>query len=128
MSTSGRDAYSAAVKAGSSMRNAAPPRGSRTTTTGVRAFGQRGMIPARRVAVAAAATNPAGRTNLTVSAMLMAPLLGLLPDVELLGVAEDGERAVALAAEHRPDVGQLPVNDSVTVSLSPLNRSSSRTR
>jgi DNA-binding NarL/FixJ family response regulator len=31
-------------------------------------------------------------------------LLGLLPDVELVGAAEDGAQAVALVAEHRPDV------------------------
>jgi DNA-binding NarL/FixJ family response regulator len=31
-------------------------------------------------------------------------LLGLLRDVELVGAAQDGEQAVALVAEHRPDV------------------------
>ena len=31
-------------------------------------------------------------------------LLGLLPDVELLGAAEDGEQALALVEAHRPDV------------------------
>jgi DNA-binding NarL/FixJ family response regulator len=31
-------------------------------------------------------------------------LLGLLPDVELVGAAEDGDEVVALVAEHRPDV------------------------
>jgi DNA-binding NarL/FixJ family response regulator len=34
----------------------------------------------------------------------LALLLGLLPDIDLVGVAEDGERAVSLVAEHRPDV------------------------
>jgi DNA-binding NarL/FixJ family response regulator len=31
-------------------------------------------------------------------------LLGLLPGIEVVGAAADGEEAVALAAEHRPDV------------------------
>jgi DNA-binding NarL/FixJ family response regulator len=31
-------------------------------------------------------------------------LLGLLPDVDVVGVAEDGEQAVSLVAEHEPDV------------------------
>jgi DNA-binding NarL/FixJ family response regulator len=31
-------------------------------------------------------------------------LLGLLPDVDVVGAATDGEEAVRLAAEHRPDV------------------------
>ncbi len=34
----------------------------------------------------------------------LAMLLGLLPDVEVVGTAADGEEAVALAAEARPDV------------------------
>ena len=34
----------------------------------------------------------------------LALLLGLLPDVALLGMAEDGERALALVGEQRPDV------------------------
>jgi DNA-binding NarL/FixJ family response regulator len=31
-------------------------------------------------------------------------LLGLLPDIEVVGAATDGEEAIRLAAEHRPDV------------------------
>lgn len=34
----------------------------------------------------------------------LAMLLGLLPDVEVVGTAADGEEAIALAAELRPDV------------------------
>ena len=34
----------------------------------------------------------------------LAMLLGLLPDVEVVGTAADGEEVLALAAELRPDV------------------------
>jgi DNA-binding NarL/FixJ family response regulator len=34
----------------------------------------------------------------------LSTLLGLLPDVEVVGVATDGEEAVRLVVEHRPDV------------------------
>jgi DNA-binding NarL/FixJ family response regulator len=34
----------------------------------------------------------------------LATLLGLLPGIEVVGAAPDGERAVALVAEHAPDV------------------------
>lgn len=34
----------------------------------------------------------------------LAMLLGLLPDVEVVGTAADGEEALALAAKLRPDV------------------------
>lgn len=44
-------------------------------------------------------------------------VLGLLPDVEVVGAAEDGERAVALAAAEHPDVVlmdlRMPVLDGV---------------
>ena len=33
----------------------------------------------------------------------LATILGLLPDVEVIAAAADGEDAIALAAEHRPD-------------------------
>jgi len=34
----------------------------------------------------------------------LATIVGSLPDVEVVGLAADGEEAVALVAEHRPDV------------------------
>jgi DNA-binding NarL/FixJ family response regulator len=34
----------------------------------------------------------------------LALVLGLLPNVEVVGTAEDGSQAIALVAEHRPDV------------------------
>jgi DNA-binding NarL/FixJ family response regulator len=48
----------------------------------------------------------------------LAMLLGLLPGVEVVGTAADGEEACALAAEHRPDVVlmdlRMPRCDGVT--------------
>ena len=58
---------------------------------------------------------PAGRRGMTAVRVLaaddqrvvregLAMLLGLLPDVEVVGTAADGEEVLALAAELRPDV------------------------
>ena len=41
--------------------------------------------------------------SMTIRAMLSA-LLGDVPEIEMVAVAEDGESAVELALEHRPDV------------------------
>lgn len=47
----------------------------------------------------------------------LAQLLGTFPDVELVGAAADGEEAVALCAERRPDVVlmdlEMPVLDGI---------------
>ncbi|KHK99539.1 LuxR family transcriptional regulator [Microbacterium mangrovi] len=47
----------------------------------------------------------------------LATILGLLPDIEVVGTAPDGREAVALAVEHRPDVVlmdlRMPVLDGV---------------
>jgi len=47
----------------------------------------------------------------------LATILGLLPDVEVVGLAPDGREAVALAVQHRPDVVlmdlRMPVLDGV---------------
>ena len=47
----------------------------------------------------------------------LATILGLLPDVEVVGTAPDGREAVALAVQHRPDVVlmdlRMPVLDGV---------------
>jgi DNA-binding NarL/FixJ family response regulator len=37
-------------------------------------------------------------------------LLGLIPDVEVVAIAADGEQAVALAVHHRPDIVLMDLN------------------
>jgi DNA-binding NarL/FixJ family response regulator len=47
----------------------------------------------------------------------LATILGLLPDIDVVGLAPDGQEAVALAVQHRPDVVlmdlRMPVLDGV---------------